>query len=579
MNTENQRQDDVAPASENPASETPAVNEAAPVQEPAPAERVDTTPAAPEVSASSSEGDVAVAADQDQTPAPAADSEPASTPVESAASPARPRVQLNPTQPGQALPIPSIGEGKPAVPMPTAAVEVPAATDDEIDAEIAKAVGTPSPGTEKPQTPDTPVAGQAPIDVPAAEDLDDSMQAMLDAALSGKSVDGEAIAAPVAQSTDEIHPGLKLNGTVQAVNEENVLLDFGLRLSGCVPARQFNQKLPEVGATIEVVVDKIDDKEGLIMANLPRGTSRVQGDWDSVQVDQVVECMVTKTNKGGLDVTVGSLRAFLPASQVELGFVADLEPFVGQKIKVVITEVKPKRRRLVVSRRKLLLEEREESRRELMQELKVDDVRTGRVKTIKDFGAFVDLGGTDGFLPVSQMSWSRIGHPSEVLKEGDEVEVKVLSIDTEKQRISLGMRQLAPNPWKLAEGKYPKGSKVRGRVTRTEAFGAFVELEPGVEGLIHISELDHRRVKRVTEVVNVGDTPEVQVLEVDPGKKRISLSLKAMSAAPEPVAPPADEDLAPGQGQAYQRKHRGKLKGGTGSKGGSGLFGDPRDFQ
>ncbi|MCA9029154.1 MAG: S1 RNA-binding domain-containing protein [Planctomycetaceae bacterium] len=555
MNTENQRQDDVAPAAENPVSDSPAVNEAAPVQEAVAAEQPEAAPATSEVVATSAEGDATVAA-----------------------APPKPRVQLNPTQPGQALPIPSIGEGRPVVPMPTAAVEVPAATDDEIDAEIAKAVGAGG-SNEKKQVPDAPVAGQQPIDVPAVEDLDDSMQAMLDAALSGKGVDGEAIAASVDQSLDEIHSGLKLNGVVQAVNGENVLLDFGLRMSGCVPARQFNQKLPEVGASIEVVVDKVDDKEGLIMANLPRGTARVQGDWDSVQVDQVVECMVTKTNKGGLDVTVGSLRAFLPASQVELGFVADLEPFVGQKIKVVITEVKPKRRRLVVSRRKLLLEEREDSRRELMQELKVDDVRKGRVKTVKDFGAFIDLGGTDGFLPVSQMSWNRIGHPSEVLNEGDEVEVKVLSIDTEKQRISLGMRQLAPNPWKLAEGKYPKGSKVRGRVTRTEAFGAFVELEPGVEGLIHISELDHRRVKRVTEVVKVGDTPEVQILEVDPGKKRISLSLKAMTAAPEPVAPPADEDLAPGQGQPYQRKNRGKLKGGTGSKGGSGLFGNPRDFE
>jgi small subunit ribosomal protein S1 len=176
------------------------------------------------------------------------------------------------------------------------------------------------------------------------------------------------------------------------------------------------------------------------------------------------------------------------------------------------------------------------------------------------------------------MSWSRIGHPNELLKEGDEVEVKILAIDAEKNRISLGMRQLAANPWKTAESKYAKGTNVRGRVTRVEAYGAFVELEPGVEGLVHISELDHRRVKRVSEILNVGDTPELQVVEVEPGKKRISLSLKALVAKPEPVAPPPDEDLAPGKGQPYQRKHKGNLKGGTGSKERSGLFGDPGDY-
>jgi len=171
------------------------------------------------------------------------------------------------------------------------------------------------------------------------------------------------------------------------------------------------------------------------------------------------------------------------------------------------------------------------------------------------------------------MSWVRIGHPSEILSEGQEIDVKVLSIDQEKGKISLGMRQLTQNPWKVAESKYEKGSTVSGRVTKTETFGVFVELEPGIEGLVHISELEHRRVKRVTEVLNTGDVIEVQVLEVDPGKKRISLSMKALKAKPEPVEKPEEPEVP-----KYERKRKGPLKGGTGSSGGGGLFGNPGDF-
>ena len=529
----------------------------------------------PEDLATSAEA-VVTGTDNQETPA----SVPADPNPEAAAGEVpRRKVQLNPLQPGQVLPIPSINEGRPVTPAPTAAVDVAAISASEIDAEIARAVGASNaPASEVAKSQAQAPVLSSPIDVPAVEDLDSSMQAMLDAALAGTPAPDSPLPAVVPQSLEELLPGTRMQGVVLEANADNVLLDLQQRLTACVPSRQFNQKLPEVGASIEIVVDKVDDNEGLIFCSIPRGVSRVQGDWDALQVDQVVECMVTKTNKGGLDVTVGSLRGFLPASQVDLGFIADLEPFVNQKLRVVVTEVKPKRRRLVVSRRQLLLEERESSRQELMANLKVDDVINGRVKTIKDYGAFIDLGGADGFLPIAQMSWSRIGHPSEILKEGDEVEVKILSIEAEKQRISLGMRQLAANPWKVAEAKYAKGTNVTGRVTRVEAFGAFIELEPGIEGLIHISELEHRRVKRVTEIVNQGDTIEVQVLEVDPGKKRISLSLKALKAKPEPVAPPKDEDLAPGQGQSYQRKRKGDLKGGTGTQKG-GLFGDPNKYK
>jgi small subunit ribosomal protein S1 len=200
---------------------------------------------------------------------------------------------------------------------------------------------------------------------------------------------------------------------------------------------------------------------------------------------------------------------------------------------------------------------------------------TGRVKSIKDYGAFLDLGGIDGFLHIGQMSWVRIQHPSEILTQGQDVEVKVLSVDKEKKKIGLGMRQLSANPWTTAEAKYAKGSTVTGRVTRTEPFGAFVELEPGVEGLVHISELDHKRVRRVTEVLNVDQTATVQVLEVDPQKKRISLSLKALMAKPDE---PQEEAVAPAAGPVYERKRKEPLRGGIGGTAPGGLFGDPRKF-
>lgn len=529
-----------------------------------------------------------------EAPAPAAASE---TPTASAdcgtappteESARKKKLRLNPTFPSsQAKPVPNVATPSGSGPAPAAKpVELPAADDAEVAADVAKAVT----GTGGSQDVETSPADKRPVEVPQQEAIDASIEAAIEAALAGEgaspgtpappSADQETEAAAETPDIDNLQPGQKLKGTVQSVHGDGVFLDFGLRLSGIVPFRQFGEKnRPKEGDAVEVLFERIDEPEGLIVTNLPRGTTQVRGgNWDSVAPDQVVECVVNKTNKGGLEVSVGSLRGFIPASQADLGFVENLDTFVGQKFRAQIIEVKPQKKRLVLSRRKLLVEERKVAKAELMEELKPDQIRTGRVKTIKEYGAFVDLGGTDGFLPIAQMSWVRIDHPSEVIREGQEIEVKILSIDREKDRISLGMRQLTPNPWRLAEDKYEKGSTVTGRVTRTEPFGAFIELEPGIEGLVHISELDHRRVKRVTEVLNADDMVEVQVLEVDPAKKRISLSVKALKTQPEPVEKPKDEDLAPGGGVKYERKSKEKLKGGIGGPTQGGLFGNPRDF-
>ena len=429
-----------------------------------------------------------------------------------------------------------------------------------------------------------PIPPPEAVEIPEAEELEASLDAEIEAALSSGEASAEVVVAPqegseeapTTVSVETLEEGAKLSGTIQSIHEDNVFLDFGLRLSGVVSLRQFGKKTPTVGQSCHVIVSKVDEGEGLILCNLPRSSSRISGDWDAISVGQVVDCMVTKTNKGGLEVTVGSLRAFIPASQVELGYVAELEPYVGQKLQAKVSEVKPNRRKLVLSRRQLLAEEREAVQKERLAELEVGAAVSGRIKTIKDYGAFIDLGGVDGFLHIGQISWQRITHPSDVLEVGQNVEVQILSIDAESGKISLGMRQLTQNPWSNAEANYPKDSEVTGRVTRTESYGAFIELEPGLEGLVHVSELEHRHVKNVSEVVKVDQVVQLKVLDVDPRKRRISLSMKALVAAPELQATESgDEEKA---ARPPVSRPRTNLKGGISGPQKGGLFGDPRDF-
>lgn len=435
---------------------------------------------------------------------------------------------------------------------------------------------------------------RGPVEVPRDDEtnLDPALEAQISEQLSGTmqtaapgpepTGDGddshvqtvaEATAALVAG--DLVATGQKVEGTVTTIHGDGVFIDFGARLSGSVPTRQFPvDDLPKVGDKLEVIVQQIDETEGVILCSRPgsRASSK-KANWDEVAEGQVVDARVTKRNKGGLEVTVGSLRGFMPASQVDSGFVENLDQFVGQTLQARVLEVNPAKRKLVVSRKSLMMESRRESEKELFAKLEKGDKVSGTVKSIKDFGAFIDLGGADGLLHIGQISWSRIGHPSEVLDVGQEIEVQVLDVDAEKKKISLSMRNLASNPWTQAEQKYPIGSTQSGKVTRVTDFGAFVMVEPGVEGLIHISQIDHRRVRRVEDELSVGQAVEAKVLEVDPGRKRISLSLKAMKAAPEQF------DAAPIEDRRPKRPRRNDLRGGSGSAGGKGgLFGNPKDF-
>ena len=439
-----------------------------------------------------------------------------------------------------------------------------------------QAVGSSDAGTPQERSHDS-----APVEIPSDDQLDASLEAQISAAMTSD-VSAPVETAPVAGGEsnegdtepqhEELGPGSQLRGAVQQIHGDDVFIEAGVRGGIVVPLRQFPEnKKPNLGDELTVIIDSVDT-DGLYRARVPHARHKAGGNWDALAVGQVVDCMVTATNKGGLQVSVSSLRGFMPASQVDLGYVADLEAYVGQKLTAQITEVNKKKRNLVLSRRILLQAERASQQGDFWSSLEVGQDHEGTVKTIKDYGAFVNLGPMDGFLHIGEMAWSRINHPSEVLSEGQTVKIRILKLDPERQRISLGMKQLVQNPWLSAVERYAPERIVPGKVTRIADFGAFVELEPGIEGLVHISELAWRRVRSVGEVLSQGESRDFQVIEVDPKRKRISLSVKALEQQPDQ---PAREDHKP----APERKPNPDLRGGTsGQKGGSDLFGNPSDF-
>ncbi|MEX2285605.1 MAG: S1 RNA-binding domain-containing protein [Planctomycetaceae bacterium] len=497
----------------------------------------------------------------------------------------------------QAKAVPSLGPG-PTVLIanpPQSTANAPASSVEDVASEPAASIADdavssqPEPAAVDPAP--APSVRPEPVEIPPSPaDLDAQMEAEIEAALSSGEVHGATVVsppqpsaesprAPVQAPTEEtLEKGMRLTGKILSVHGDDVFIDLGLRSPGVVPKRQFvSGKSPEVGQMIEVSVDRVDREDGLVLVNLPKGLRKASSNWESIEVGQIVDCMVTKTNKGGLEVTVSSLRGFLPAGQVDLNYISDLEPYVGQKLRVKIIDANPKKRNLVVSRRAYLQIERKEAEENLWKTLEVGQKFAGTVSTLKDYGAFVDIGGVDGFLHIGEMSWTRLKHPSELLQPGQKVDVKVLALDPEKKKISLGMRQLTQNPWAAAADRYPAGQTVSGQVTRITDFGAFVELEPGLEGLIHISELEYRRVKRVDEVLKVGQTVVAKVLEVDSERKRIGLSLKALLQNPDERKD--EEDLAPAAVDTPARKRKSPLRGGMGQGGGRGLFGNPGDYK
>ncbi|HJT79401.1 MAG TPA: S1 RNA-binding domain-containing protein, partial [Gemmataceae bacterium] len=428
-----------------------------------------------------------------------------------------------------------------------------------------------TPPVEEPRDRPAPRPGRVPqlepeddfgAKAPRLRDLDAEIEQELRDAMGDLS-DKEMYGEPARGARSAPQPGPK-KGRVIRVHGNDVFLDLpGGRSQGVLPALQFPEGPPAVGTEVEVTIEGYDNANGLLL--LSRRGAAVVADWSTVAANMTVEARVTATNKGGLAVEVNGIRGFMPISQIDLYRVETPEQYVNQKLLCLVTEVNPEERNLVVSRRALLEREREEAREKLWKELAEGQVRPGVVRSVKDFGAFVDLGGVDGLLHVSEMSWQRVQDPTTIVQPGQAIRVIVLKIDPERRKVSLGLKQLTASPWDNIQEKYPPGSAVRGTVTRLMDFGAFVELEPAVEGLIHVSELAPQRVRRVSDIVKPGQEVQVQVLSVDPNQRRIGLSLKAaLAKAAEQAAPEEEPEEEPAEVKP-PRPRTTPLRGGLGS--------------
>lgn len=405
--------------------------------------------------------------------------------------------------------------------------------------------------------------------------LSADLEAEFEAALAGESLD-DLMATKAAATTGEIPEGTTVTGRVVKIYQDNLFVDLGGPQQGVVALKHFEgREIPEVGTELTVVVARAGD-DGLYELTPPGGAVEV-GNWEDVEEGQVVEVTITGSNKGGLECQVAGLRGFMPMGQISIYRVEHPEEYVGQRMNAVVTEANRDRRNLVLSHRGVMEREKAEGRERLMGELAVGQLRDGIVRSLRDFGAFVDLGGVDGLIHVSKMSWDRVNHPSEVLKEGQAVKVKIERIDPDTGKIGLSYRESAENPWDKVESRYYTGATVKGTVSKTMDFGAFVKLEPGVEGLIHISELAHGRVFRTTDVLTEGQGVEVKVMSVDKEKQRIALSLKALSEPPKKANEKEEleaTDFTPPPGAPKApAKRQGNLKGGTGGLSGGEKFG------
>jgi small subunit ribosomal protein S1 len=448
------------------------------------------------------------------------------------------------------------------------------------DREAAREASTPRPPADTPredasaETPEAPVEGAA-SEAPRgsyppprlSSRITEDVEKEIEEALQGQSIGDlmEPASGPAGGLPDELAPKTRLKAKVVKLHRDNVFVDLGnSRDAGVVMLKQFKEP-PELGQELDLIVTKHDTEEGLYELAVAGASAAVQ-DWSHLSEGMVVEAEVTGTNTGGLECMVNKIRGFIPASQVAIYRVEDLTPFVGQRLSCVITEAKPKRRNLVLSHRAILEREKSAEREKALEDLAVGQARDGIVTNIRDFGAFVDIGGVEGMIHVSQLSWNRVNHPKDVLEVGQKVEVKVVKVNKETRKIGLSIRDLARNPWHDVEERYPSKSRVSGKVTKIKDFGAFVEIETGLEGLLHISELDHKRVMRVGDVVALDQEVEAMVLSVDAKARRISLSLKAL------LPPPARKQGDKGDRQFLaestdssnrpKTKRSGDLKGG-----------------
>jgi len=364
-------------------------------------------------------------------------------------------------------------------------------------------------------------------------DADPNLDREIDAALSGLSVEQlYGFDKPQPAAPAEPLPKGTRRGRIVSISKDDAFVDLGGKSQGIVSLTQFEQE-PAVGQEMDFVVDRYDEREGLLLLNR-KGATATNVSWENLEVGQIVEGTVSGMNKGGLELDVKNMRAFMPAGQVDIVFHKDISTFIGQRLQAEVTQFDRNARNLIVSRRNILEREREEAKQKLLEELAEGQTRRGTVRSVMDYGAFVDLGGVDGLLHVSEMSYRRGRHPSEFVKVGDIVDVKIIKLDKPSAKMSLSLKQAMPDPWTGAESKYAVGTTVTGRVSRVENFGAFIEVEEGLEGLLPVSEMSWQRVRHPNDVVKVGDTIKLVVISIDPAQRRLTFSLK--QAGPDPWA-------------------------------------------
>lgn len=347
-----------------------------------------------------------------------------------------------------------------------------------------------------------------------------------------------------------LEAGTIVNGTVVQINDDEVMVDVGYKSEGRIPHHEIGLKPGEtpdsvvsVGDEIEVFILKVEDADGNVLLSKRRADNRIV--WEKLEkikeADETIEATVTERVKGGLLVDVG-LRGFVPASHVDRNYVENLDSYLGQTLRLRVIELDRQKNNVVLSRKVVIEEEYESAKEEAFKQLKEGTVVPGVVRRLTDFGAFVDIGGgVEGLLHVSEMAWSRVRHPKDVLSEGDEVNVMVLEINEEKERISLSLKETLPDPWDSIEDRFSVGEITQATITRVVDFGAFAKIEDGVEGLIHISQLADRHVASPGEVVSPGDTVEVKVISLDQRARRIGLSMKDAVERPKRQAPPPRE--------------------------------------
>ena len=338
---------------------------------------------------------------------------------------------------------------------------------------------------------------------------------------------------------DSLKEGEIVSGTVIKIGKDSVIVDIGYKSEGLIALSEFADPSGEIhvntGDPVDVLVESKETEDGLVLLSKEKADKLKV--WDEISAacerDELIEGTITARVKGGLSVTIkGGVKAFLPGSQVDLRPVRNLDKLLGQNYEFKVIKFNKKRGNIVLSRRVLLERERDELKARTLQNLEEGMVVTGVIKNITEYGAFVDLGGIDGLLHITDMSWGRVNHPSEVFNVGDEVTVKVLKYNAETERVSLGLKQTVDDPWMVASERYPVGAKVRGKVVSITDYGAFVELEPGIEGLIHVSEMSWKKPKHPSKLLEIGQEVESVILDVDVANKRISLGLKQLEPDP-----------------------------------------------